>query len=105
MVAVPPSRRRTSRVAGFEAEDAVIQQAVGTAATTTQHGAHPRQQLRHIKGFDEVVIRAAVEAAQAAVEVVTGGEDEDGRGAVAADVGKHVQPVLLRQPRSSRMQS
>ena len=48
------------------------------AAVAAQDGAHTGLQLRHVERFDDVVVGAAVQSVEAAVEVVAGGYDEDG---------------------------
>ena len=83
---------------GVQGDDAVVEFVVGAVvAVAAQDGAHPRQQFGQFEGFDEVVVRAAIEAAQAAVKVVARGEDEYRRGGVLAQLAEYVQPVFFRQ--------
>ena len=90
---------------GVEGERAVGQQGLAVAAVAAQDGAHTGLQLRHVEGFDDVVVGAAVQSVEAAVEVVAGGNDEDGGfAAFVSDLGEDVQPVFAGQSEVEQQQ-
>jgi hypothetical protein len=62
-----------------------------------QDGAHPGQQLRHLKGLD-IVVGPAIQAAQAIIQTIASRDDEQGnRVVLGADAGQHLQPILAGQ--------
>ena len=68
---------------------------IATAALAAQHGTHPRQQLRHLEGLVHIVIGPAVQTAQSVIEVVAGGDDQQGcLIALGADALQYVHAVL-----------
>ena len=67
-------------------------------ARAAQQGAQPRQQLFHVKGLGQVVIRARVNARHLLVPGAAGRENEHRHAAPhAAPVPQHRQPVHARQ--------
>ena len=67
-------------------------------AAAAQEGTDSRQQLRKRKGFDEVVVGAAVESVHPIVDGVLGGQDQDGRReSLLAERGENLEAVAARQ--------
>ncbi len=49
----------------------------GAGCAAPDEGAEAREQLLHVEGLDDIIVRAGVEAAHAVLELVAGGEHED----------------------------
>ena len=70
-----------------------------------QNGADAGFEFVHIKGFDDVVVCAAVQACNAAVNIVAGGENQHGgKVLLTAQVLQYVQSVPFRQPQIQQQQ-
>jgi hypothetical protein len=67
-------------------------------AAAAQEGTNSRQQLRERKGFDEVVVGAAVESVHTIVDGVLGRQDQDGSPErMLAERGENLETVASRQ--------
>ena len=101
---------------GVDAQSAHADQVIRRAGRTPEQGAQARQQLRHLEGFDQVVVGAGLQALDLLLPASACGQDEDGQqaalGAKPADQLQPGQPgqaevdhrgiegVLLRQPQA-----
>ena len=64
---------------------------------TAQHRADARHHLARREGFDDIIIRADVQAEDAVGVLVSGSNHQDGRGAHLPDAAAYLQPVDARQ--------
>ena len=88
-------------LARVRVEAQVADDDVGASArrAAPQQGAHAREQLVALERLDEIVVGARVEALDASVDGVAGGEDQDRDVAVLAQPPAHLDPVELGQGR------
>src|SRR3954471_18929570 len=82
---------------GVELEVAGHQRGGAARRPAAQQRAHPRQQLLALEGLDEVVVGAGVQALDARLERVAGGEHEDRDVAVGAQAPGDVDAVHAGQ--------
>lgn len=82
----------------IERHHAVAEHRCRRAGLAPQNGAHPGQQLRHLKRLGHIVVGPAVQAAQAIIQAVARRDDEQGdRVASGAQAGQHLQSILAGQ--------
>ena len=63
-----------------------------------EHGPDPGQQLAHVKGLGQIVVRPGVQPPDAVLQLGFGGEQQNGRlTAVFPQAGKDLKPVHFRQ--------
>ena len=75
------------------------QDGAGPSLRAAKHGAEPGQQFVERERLAEVVIRASIEPRDPVGDGVSGGQEQDGRVAVAlAEAAEDRQAVLARQP-------
>ena len=64
---------------------------------TPQYGVHARNHLLRTEGFDDVVIRPQIQAAQPVAEFAFSGEHNDRNAVGQADLAGQSQPIDARQ--------
>ena len=61
--------------------------------TAAEHGIDPGHELLHLEGLDQIVVRAHLQSGDAVAHVALGGEHNDGRLALLADMGAYAPAV------------
>ena len=82
---------------GVEVDDELVERealvrVLGDLAAA-QHGVDARKQLLHLKGLDDIVVRAHLKAVDAVVDLALGGEHDDRALGRLADLGAHAPAV------------
>ncbi|EEF22944.1 conserved hypothetical protein, partial [Ricinus communis] len=90
--------RRTLAPAGglggqVERDLAIGQLVAGRARAASQHCAQARQQFTDGKGFEQIVIGAGVEPADAVLDTVAGSDDQDRQQGMGAQLAQHGQAI------------
>jgi hypothetical protein len=64
-----------------------------------EHRAQPCLELGDVEGFEDIVVRAGIQACDALIDTVTSGENEDRqqRGRGVAQSAQHIHSVDIRQ--------